>query len=496
MLLTSIPISAHDFKVDGIWYKISSSRNKTVKVTYDFDIFSYGQAVGPDEWIVYEQKYEIPYTGEIIIPSSVSHNGTTYSVTEIEDSVLLCPTTIKIGDNITSIKSGLFSGCTCLTSISIGNSITSISEGLFYGCTGLTSISMPNSVTSIGSDAFYGCTGLTSITIPNSVASIGSSAFYGCTGLTSISMPNSVTSIEKNTFNGCTNLASITIPNSVTEICDYAFSGCNNLASITIPNSITKIGDYTFQACKKLKSIIFEDGTKLLSIGSQFNYGEKISLFYNCPIDSLYLGRNYTASCPPFKDKKTLTAISVGKSVTSIRADAFNNTGWYNNQPNGILYLDNCCLGNKNNVRTRNITLDDGTRLVADESFLNHSTLTSVTIPNSVENIGNKAFANCGLRLVTLHCMIPPTCTDGAFDGCYSALLMIPEGTMMDYAIADEWYKFAKVQEIAGVEEVEVNIDAVEVARYDIYGRLLSEPTKGINIVKYSDGTTRKECVN
>ena len=95
--------------------------------------------------------------------------------------------------------------------------------------------------------------------------------------------------------------------------------------------------------------------------------------------------------------------------------------------------------------------------------------------------------------------MLPPTCADGAFDGnpnnSYSALLKVPEGTDIKYAVADEWYKFGKIQEIIGVEGVEVDNNTIEIARYDIHGRLLAEPTKGINIVKYSNGSTKREIV-
>ena len=105
-------------------------------------------------------------SGAVVIPSSVTNNGTTYSVTSIGYSA--------------------FYSCSGLTSITIPNSVTSISEWAFYECSSLTSVTIGNSVTSIGDMAFEGCSSLTSVTIGNSVTSIGYRAFYNCSGLTSI----------------------------------------------------------------------------------------------------------------------------------------------------------------------------------------------------------------------------------------------------------------------------------------------------------------------
>ena len=82
-------------------------------------------------------------------------------------------TSITIPEGVTSIGNSAFSGCSSLISVTIPNSVTSIGNYAFRSCIGLISVTIPNSVTSIGSSAFSGCTGLTSITIPNSVTSIG-----------------------------------------------------------------------------------------------------------------------------------------------------------------------------------------------------------------------------------------------------------------------------------------------------------------------------------
>ncbi len=141
---------------------------------------------------------------------------------------------VVIPDGVTSIPDNLFLNNKTIISVSIPASITSIGASAFFCCTGLTNIEIPSSVTSIGNGAFYGCSGLTSIEIPSSVTSIGRSAFYGCTGLSSIEISSSVTSIGRSTFSECTGLSSIEIPSSVTFIDYYAFENCTGLTSVYV----------------------------------------------------------------------------------------------------------------------------------------------------------------------------------------------------------------------------------------------------------------------
>ena len=554
---------AHSFDVDGIYYNITDKIAKTVEVTckgsYNSDDSNY-------------------YSGSVTIPSSVTYSGTTYSVTSIgENAFEDCTglTSVTIPNSVTTIGNWAFSYCDGLTSITIPNSVIEIGSGAFYRtgwynnqadgilyldncclgykwnsrltgavslkegtrlivnyafyhCTGLTEISIPNSVTSIGDGAFDSCTDLTEVTIPNSVTSIGDDAFYDCKCLTNVNIsdlsawckidfggsnanplyyakklklngvkitnlviPNDISQIKNYAFVNCSGLTEVTIHNSINEIGECAFSGCNSLTSITIPNSVTEIGGGAFSSCY------------------------------------------------------SLTSVTIGNSVTSIGMNAFYGTGWYNNQSDGILYLDNYCLGYKRNKPTDILSIKEGTRLIGDCAFFNCSGMTEVSIPNSVTSIGDSAFESCdaltsvtignsvtsigdgafahcpgltsvtipnyvskigryaffdcGLRLVYSYNTTPPSCADGAFGGdtnsSYSAQLMIPEGSKDAYANATEWNKFTNTQEIAGVEDPEADNNAIEIARYDIHGRLLTEPTKGINIIKMSDGSTRKEII-
>ena len=134
----AISASAYDVVVDGIYYNLIKE-TKTAEVTCP----SYNY-----------------YSGEIIIPESI-----TFKETEI---------------SVSSIGEDAFRRCYNLTSVSIPNSVTSIGSYAFFNCSNLTSVSIPNSVTSIGNYAFSDCSNLTSVTIPNSVTSIGEGTFYKC----------------------------------------------------------------------------------------------------------------------------------------------------------------------------------------------------------------------------------------------------------------------------------------------------------------------------
>lgn len=180
-------------------------------------------------------------TGNLIIPDSVTYNGTSYLVTVIRNDA--------------------FRNCNGLTSVTIPNTVTAIWSLAFYDCSGLTSATISYGVTSIGSYAFGNCKLLTSVTIPNSVIYIGNEAFMNCSGLTSVTIPNSVTSIGEAAFYNCTGMTSVTIPNSFISIGEIAFYKCSALTSVTIPNSVTSIGPGAFQKCSGLQEITFLNPT-------------------------------------------------------------------------------------------------------------------------------------------------------------------------------------------------------------------------------------------
>ena len=281
MMMLSLQAMAYQFSYthQGKTLYYNATSDSTVEVTY---------CVGNNDNYIY-------VSGDVVIPSTITCNGTTYSVTSIGRIAFLCCDdliTVSIPNSVTSIGERAFDGCNKLTSVNIPNSVTSIERGVFRYCSDLTSIDIPSSVTSIGELAFEYCWGLTSVNIPNSVTSIGKSAFYGCSGLTSVSIPNSITSIGNETFEYCNSLTSVTIPNSVTSIGDDAFKYCRRLTSVTFGTGVTSIGEFAFSNCDGLTSVSIPNSVTSIAWGA----------FSSC---------------------RGLTSVSIGTGVTSIGENAF-----------------------------------------------------------------------------------------------------------------------------------------------------------------------------
>ena len=353
----------------------------------------------------------------------------------------------------------VFKGCSVLTSVTIPSSVTSIGGSAFEGCSGLTSLIIPSSVTSIVGSAFKDCSGLTSLTIPSSVTSIGGAAFKGCSGLTSLIIPSSVTSIKDAAFEGCSGLTSLTIPSSVTSIGGFAFEGCSGLTSLTIPSSVTSIGGAAFKGCSGLTSLIIP--SSVTSIGSY--------VFENC---------------------SGLTSITIPSSVTEIGGAAFK----------GCSSLVNLYYKIDEKIETYlryghlYINVECGI-----EYYLNDKKITSVAIPSTITKLGRYAFQNCrDLTSVYVSWQFPIP-TGSAFYGVdiSKCTLYVPQGTEQDYWLSPGWGDFGKIVEFdaTGIDKVTTSNDAKELSRYSVNGQRLSAPSKGLNIVKYSDGSVKKVVV-
>ena len=203
-VLLSLPMLAVEVEIDGINYELVAKIKEATVIA----------------------KSSGKYSGEVVIPESVEHEGATYSVTGIgSEAFEYCYglTSVTIPNSVKSIGLSAFSSCSGLTSVHISDIATwcnikfvsNFSNPLYYAnhlyLNGeeVKDLVIPNSVTTINWCAFYGFSGLTSVTIPNSVTSIGKYAFYGCSGLTSVTIGSGVTSIGERAFEDCPDLLDV-----------------------------------------------------------------------------------------------------------------------------------------------------------------------------------------------------------------------------------------------------------------------------------------------
>ena len=303
---------------------------------------------------------------------------------------------------------------------------------------------------------------------------------------------------------------------TVVEIGYEVFRGSSDLTGITIPNTISSIGNNMFNDCSKLARVTIEDGNTVLELG--YKTSTDRGLFYNCPIDSLYLGRNlsynpYSSSgYSPFALNSSIKKVTIGNSVTSIGQNAFywcsrlisvdipnsvtsiGSFAFYNCSgltsvtiPNSVTEISSSAFAYCSGLTS--VTIPNSVTSIGDNAFYNCSSLTSVTIGNSVTSIGSYAFEYCS-SLTTLYSFntTPPNVGSNNFtNNQYMTLnVFVPQEALEVYQNANTWNNFWNLQgfDATGVENVKAEGKNANVY-YDLRGNRLNAPKRGLNIINH-----------
>lgn len=369
-------------------------------------------------------------------------------------------TKVVLPSSVTAIGNLAFSGCSRLGSIAFGSALKTIGNHAFESCYNLMSVSLPSSVTSVGDGAFHNCFKLVevdvdeitdglnvdnsyltayalnvrcdlgdttrlvvqndfvfyshddgyylvgyigndeSITLPASIGGksyeIYSYAFYRYDNLEAVDLSGaSVIGIGDNSFNKCHNLASVKLPDSVTAIGAYAFNECENLSEVILGDNsvLASIGSHAFYDCESLTVINL--GDKLASVGAY--------AFYGCDLADLELGSSITVIDEyAFANNSHLVSVSMAGAIGHIGDYAFYGC-------NDLAYLtisaaNNAFIGVSafESTDITAITLPEGVVSIRENAFKNCGFVDTITLPASLEEIGEGAFYATSPSTITM----------------------------------------------------------------------------------------------
>ena len=296
------------------------------------------------------------------------------------------------------------------TFVKIPDTVKAIGDNAFKNNDMIRNIYIPDSVTSIGENAFYDCDQLTSVFIPDSVTSVGSSCFYSCNNLTYAKLPQNMNVVSSHMFYECKKLETVVFGMNVTEIGNYAFYNCNQL-KVDLPGNIVKIGDSTFRNCKSLTEITIPKS--LTDCNSD--------IFSGC---------------------SNLKTIKFEKGITTIPANLFcgySNNIWYD----GLEEID----------------IPETVTTIGSNAFYNCKNLTTVTGMKNVTEIGAWAFYNCSQLKVDLPGNIVKI-GEGTFENCKSLTeITIPKSlTECDWKIFSGCSNLKTIKFEKGITTIPANL--------------------------------------
>ena len=260
----------------------------------------------------------------------------------------------------------------------------------------------------VGSYAFYDYSNLQAVTFAEGVKSIGSSAFYGCEGIKELLFPSSMKIIsgQHNTNEDAEpQVSTFGMGGTGTAyMSSEAFRGCAGLTSVTIPRGVIGVGSGTFVGCRNLKSVYWDVadypsyGFSTANENGFRDYGTQgSSPFSGCRLKEVVFGSEVD-SIPGglLYGQSELSAIKFSGKTEYVGKDAFKETVWFDNLPNGLVYIDKAAYAFKGLMSTPTaISITEGTKSITEGLFANQTYLTKVTVPSTLTYMGYEVFEGC-----------------------------------------------------------------------------------------------------
>ena len=464
--------------------------------------------------------------GDLLIPSSVKEIGDGAFSNCIGFFGTLEMTHPSRIDNLIKIGKEAFAGVRNITgALMIPNTVKEIGDGAFRGCISFNKhLTLSKNLTKIGKEAFSGCKKLIGyLSIPNTVTEIGDNAFYGCEGLNAyLIISDKLQRIGNYVFYGCSRLiGGLTIPNSVTEIGAYAFYNCGGLnGNLTLPTNLKKIGDKAFASCSKLHCEELVLPATLESFGE--NVFQENPLIKRLVFQSLPKGiSNYIWNAPKLNKYVSLSDASYISDQATGTVDAISYTRQMSSDWGTLVLPYSLTLTGEEPYRLYTIDKMDGDELVLKQ--LNGEVAAGT--PCVVKRNGSEAELTFSANNAELNMAINDQPMDGMkFSGTYWT-----KDVDNGYIIAkDRFWNVAELNKSDLVKGVKVKpfrawlsgtsanapaqlsmridgsttginaaeaLDALndaEAEYYDLSGKRLDEPQRGVNIVRMKSGKTKK----
>ena len=410
---------------------------------------------------------------------------------------------LTIPSSITTIEANTFSSCFGFNgNLTIPNSVTTIGTSAFYNCSGFKGdLTIPNSVTTIGGGAFMGCRGFKgNLKLSNSVKTIGINAFRICSGFTGeLILPNSITTIEAYTFKGCTGFTgNLTLPNSITTIGFSAFGGCSGFTgNLTLPKSLEVVYNGSFNECNNIQSFKFQSLPEVIQ-GNLNYYKPIVSLSDDSYISDQATGTadaiSYTRQMS--NDWGTLVlpyslTLTGDEPYRLYAISAVSEDELVLKQLEGVVDAGTPCVVHRNNKEAE---LSFKANNADIKTAIKGSPVGDMTFSGTYEtkNVtdGYVIAKDCFWNVAELM-KNKPEAVKGAKVGPFRAWL---DGNVASGPARLAMRIDGSTTGINTPDALDALNDA-EAEYYDLSGKRLDEPQKGVNIVRMKSGKTKKVII-